>query len=308
MIVLCGIPSEGPLAAVVAAVHELGAPFLLLNQRRVADWDLGFEIRDEGLSGWLTHEGRTVSLADVTGVYSRLMDDRELPEYRAAAAPSPFRALCRARHDLLARWLELTPARVLNRAAPMASNFSKPYQAQLIAAEGFLVPPTLVTNDPAAVAEFRRRHGRLIFKSISSARSIVREFTDADAARLGDIRWCPVQFQAFIEGVNVRVHVTGEGVFATTIDSDAADYRYAHRETGTAAVLHARELPAELAARCRALAHRLGLPLAGIDLKFAPDGRVYCFEVNPSPAFTYYESHTGQPIARGIAEYLAGLR
>jgi hypothetical protein len=28
--------------------------------------------------------------------------------------------------------------------------------------------------------------------------------------------------------------------------------------------------------------------------------------VNPSPAFSYYEAHTGQPIAQAIARYLAG--
>jgi hypothetical protein len=37
----------------------------------------------------------------------------------------------------------------------------------------------------------------------------------------------------------------------------------------------------------------------------AHDGRVICFEVNPSPAFSYYERHTGQPIARELALWLA---
>jgi hypothetical protein len=31
---------------------------------------------------------------------------------------------------------------------------------------------------------------------------------------------------------------------------------------------------------------------------------VYCFEVNPSPAYSYYESHTGQPISAALARYL----
>ena len=53
------------------------------------------------------------------------------------------------------------------------------------------------------------------------------------------------------------------------------------------------------------LAEGLGLAFAGIDLKITPDNRVYCFEVNPSPAFSYYEANTGQPIARAVAEYLA---
>jgi hypothetical protein len=41
-------------------------------------------------------------------------------------------------------------------------------------------------------------------------------------------------------------------------------------------------------------------------LKVTQDNRVYCFEVNPSPAFSYYEANTGKPIAQAIAAYLAG--
>jgi len=44
--------------------------------------------------------------------------------------------------------------------------------------------------------------------------------------------------------------------------------------------------------------------VAGIDLKLAPDGRTFCLEVNPSPVFSYYEHHTGQPIADTVARLL----
>jgi glutathione synthase/RimK-type ligase-like ATP-grasp enzyme len=50
----------------------------------------------------------------------------------------------------------------------------------------------------------------------------------------------------------------------------------------------------------------LGLAFAGIDLKITPEKHVYCFEVNPSPAFSYYQSNTGQPIADAVAAYLDG--
>jgi hypothetical protein len=33
---------------------------------------------------------------------------------------------------------------------------------------------------------------------------------------------------------------------------------------------------------------------------------VFCFEVNPSPGYSYFEANTGQPIARAVARYLAG--
>ena len=57
--------------------------------------------------------------------------------------------------------------------------------------------------------------------------------------------------------------------------------------------------------RCRVLAASLGLLLAGIALRLTAQGEWYCFEVNPSPAFTYYASSTNQPIAQAVARMLA---
>ena len=59
-----------------------------------------------------------------------------------------------------------------------------------------------------------------------AVRSIVREFRPEDESRLGMLAHLPTQFQAFIEGTNIRVHVVGNEVFATEIECDAVDYRY----------------------------------------------------------------------------------
>jgi glutathione synthase/RimK-type ligase-like ATP-grasp enzyme len=56
------------------------------------------------------------------------------------------------------------------------------------------------------------------------------------------------------------------------------------------------------------MARALGLELAGIDLRIGADGVAYCFEVNPSPAFSFFELHTGQPIAASIAQHLLAPR
>lgn len=130
-----------------------------------------------------------------------------------------------------------------------------------------------------------RSVGRAIYKSISSERSIVEVVGDADLARLDAIRWRPVQFQAFVEGTDVRVHTIGGAVFATAIASDATDYRYAHRQTGDPATMAPCELEPQVAARCLAVAAGLGLDLAGIDLRMTPSGEAVCFEVNPSPVY-----------------------
>lgn len=307
MILLCGIRSETSQARLVRALDEHGAPYRFLNQRRARESVIRLEHDSGGttLDGVLEHDGWSLALHEVTGLYLRFMDDRLLPELAGEPPGSPVRAACRALHDLIGQWAEVADARVLNRYSAMGSNFSKPYQLQLIAEHGLGVPDTLVTNDPELVRAFLAEHGRVIYKSISSERSIVKELDAADLERLDAIRWCPVQFQAYVEGTDVRVHTIGERVFATAITTSATDYRYAHRG-GAEASFEAIELPAEIAARCVALARGLGLGFAGIDLRLTPGGRAVCFEVNPSPVYSYYESHTGQPIAAAVAAHLAG--
>jgi glutathione synthase/RimK-type ligase-like ATP-grasp enzyme len=188
----------------------------------------------------------------------------------------------------------------------MGSNFSKPYQLQLIRAHGFAVPETLVTNDPDLVLKFWREHKQIVYKSISSVRSIVHILRDEDIDRLDRILLCPTQFQAYVDGVNVRVHTVGKAVYASAIETDATDYRYAHRE-GREVQIYTTNIPEELAERCIRLAEDLELPFAGIDLKINAQNCAYCFEVNPSPAFSYYEEQTQQPISRSLALYLAGV-
>jgi hypothetical protein len=304
MILVCGIPSETPLRLVTDRLRAMGAEFVLFNQRETANCDIWFAIEDGTVTGELRIGDATYKLEEFTGVYPRLMDDRALPELADEPEGSPKRSYCRAFHDTLMRWMELAPAMVINRCAPMASNSSKPYQAQLIREQGFLTPETLVTNDPELVRGFREQHGRVIYKSISAVRSIVQELSDEDDERLERIRWCPTQFQAFVDGTNVRVHTVGDEAFATAIRSEATDYRYAARQAGEPAELREVTLAPELAERCLALSRSLGLEFAGIDLKITPDDEVYCFEVNPSPAFSYYEGNTDQAISAAVARRL----
>ena len=305
MVLLCGIPSEPPLARVVDGLEAIGAPYLVFDQQRWEAVRLEVEVDRGAVGGLLALDGEAHPLEGFTGVYTRLMDDQSLPGVDTDPADSPRRQRCRRLHDLLLQWLEIAPARVVNRSGPMASNMSKPYQAQLLLDQGFAIPPTLITNDPAEAREFFEEHGRVVYKSISGQRSIVQELHQDDVDRLELIRWCPVQFQAFVEGSDVRVHVLGDHVFAARVDSAATDYRYAAQQGYTQPELRSVELSAETTRRCIAVTESLGLAFAGIDLRAGADGRTYCFEVNPSPAYSYYEAATEQPISARLAEHLA---
>jgi len=305
MILLCGIPSETPLRLVSERLENLGARYVTFNQREFANCDIDFEIDKTGVTGELRIGDWVYPLEEFRSVYSRLMDVRSLPELSTEAPDSELRRNCRSFHDALTRWMEISPGQIINRCTPMGSNASKPYQTQLIREHGFLIPETLITSDPQLVRDFYdQHHGRVIYKSISATRSIVQTLTERDFDRLERIRWCPTQFQAFVEGTNVRVHTVGDEVFPTAISTEATDYRYASRQSGSHAELREVELSDDLSEQCLKLAKSLGLVFAGIDLKITPDDEIYCFEVNPCPAFSYYECNAGQPISEGVARCL----
>lgn len=305
MILLCGIPSEPSLGLVIEAVRELGADHLVFHQREFSRVEMQLEIDAGGVKGRLDYDGRAYCLGDFTAVYTRLMDCNHLPEIEDEPPHSPIRRHCMGVAETLMRWFDIMPGTVLNRSFEVGSNYSKPYQAQLIRRMGFAVPKTLVTNDPERVREFWRQHGRVIYKSVSYIRSVVKTLEEGDRERLESVRTCPTQFQEYIDGANVRVHAIGEKTFATRISAKTTDYRYAYLE-GEREQLEAVELSEELASRCVALAEAMWLGFAGIDLKVTDRGEVYCLEVNPCPAFSYYQLHTGQPIAAAVARYLAG--
>ncbi|MCP4418363.1 MAG: glutathione synthase [Chloroflexi bacterium] len=305
MILICGIPSETPITLVTKALTNLGVNYVMFNQRNFKNMSMRFELNHGQITGLLSINGHHYPLERFQGVYTRLMDVQQLPELATEPPNTLVRQNAQILHETLMHWYEIAPIRVVNRTEPMGSNFSKPYQSQLISKHGFLPPETIITNNPEAVQCFWNKHKQIIYKSISGIRSIVQTFTEDDLSRLDLIRWCPTQFQLFVPGTNIRVHVVNTAVFATSIDSKATDYRYAVNQVGNSAQLTEVKLPDELAKRCVDLTQSLGLIFAGIDLKITPNGDVYCFEVNPSPAYSYYESHTGQPIAEAVASYLA---
>ena len=306
MILLCGIPSEPPMKLLIDAAEALGSDYLLFDQRESQFTELSLRLTDSlGLMGTLQVRGAEYDLESFGGVFVRLMDHRELPEHRLGSGATIRRVLARSTllHNGLLDWLELTDARVMNRASAMASNQSKPFQAQAIARAGFRIPETLVTNDSDEVRAFKKLHGRIIYKSISAVRSIVRLLDEPSNTRLDRLRYLPTQFQAYVSGTNFRVHTTGDDVFATEIVSKAVDYRYASRD-GLALTMRPVELPADVRQRCLKLSQELRLPLAGIDLKRTEDGEWFCFEVNPCPAYSYYQKATDQPIAAGVIRWL----
>lgn len=304
MILLAGIPTESPLSLVRNELVKLGVHTVVFNQRAFNQIRLDWDLTASGIRGALSINDCSYDLDRFTGAYTRFMSEFELPEMKEN--DEQIRKKGVQLHQSLHKWLEVTPCKVVNRNSTMFSNSSKPYQALIIRQCGLMTPPTLISNDPETVLEFYRTYKSVIYKSISGVRSIVKEFDPKQTEQLEKIRYCPVQFQQKIDGFDVRVHVIGNKTIATKILTTGIDYRYANREGGKTS-LEPFSLPETISKACVKLSKRLQLNFSGIDLRFAEDGRVYCFEVNPMPGYSYYELNTGQKIAETLAQYLIGV-
>lgn len=298
MILIMGELEEPMIEDTLELLKERGAAHCHLSPEDFplqASLSLSLPGADSGIQ-W--RDGSRVAWGEVRSIYHRLgfthfEAEEEYSQAEEAYASAEFMSL-------LNPILNTLPARIINRPLASSTNASKPFQANLIQQAGFLIPETLVTNDPQDAVDFYHMHGgQVIYKSISYIRSIVKQMTKEDLGRLDTLRTCPVQLQQMVPGIDHRVHVMGERVFAHRIQAEENDYRYDKK-----AEIVAFELDAQTQERCLDLARILGMEIAGVDLRITPEGEVYCFEVNPSPAFSWYEVRTGQPITAALCDLL----
>tara|TARA_B100002019_G_scaffold285208_1_gene293892 strand:- start:13 stop:573 length:561 start_codon:yes stop_codon:yes gene_type:complete len=177
--------------------------------------------------------------------------------------------------------------KVLNKPAAGMSNFSKPYQLQLINPRYINKPNELITNHYNLSAASHKR----VVKSVSSVRSIVTLYKQAELVSLE-----PVLLQEYLAGINIRVHVIGCVYVATLIKATAVDYRYAKVKTKKEVYL-----PGHIARECIEIAQQLDLPFAGIDLIYLHK-KFWLLEVNPAPGYHYFETRC-KKITRLILKY-----
>ena len=295
MILLWGLAEDGPLGVVCAELDRLGADVVYVDQRLGIAYEM--EVDDPART-WLCGPDIKIDLESLVAACARPYNFTQLYDF-ANLSPEDLRWRRMAHFEAtLSGWCDTADALVVNRPTKMGSNSSKPYQQEVvIRSVGFRTPVTLLTTDPEEVRRFRAEHSDVIYKSISGWRSIVKRLSDEDVETIADVQCCPTQFQAYVEGIDYRVHVVGNEVFAARIRSCADDYRYAS-DTDIEPV----ELDPLFSGACVRLCQRLKLHLGGIDLRQDRDGEWFCFEINPSPCFTCFD-RDGY-IARSLASQL----
>lgn len=123
---------------------------------------------EAGHAGWrgeVSVDGQALRLSEVTAVYYRKPCDFDLPE----GLSGPERRFSHAQARVgLGGVLASLPVRWLSHPSALADAEYKPRQLALLRQAGLATPPSLVTNDPAAVRAFAAAHGRdLVVKPLA---------------------------------------------------------------------------------------------------------------------------------------------
>ncbi|MPZ66109.1 MAG: hypothetical protein GEU83_11545 [Pseudonocardiaceae bacterium] len=210
--------------------------------------------------------------------------------------------------------LESLPATWINAPGSVHRAEYKPRQLAHATAAGLTVPPTLVTNDPQAVADFAARQpDGIVTKTLYSRMprtedgglSGVVYTSDVPPGRYRDpsIAATAHLFQAkLVKTADLRVTVVGDDVFATEINNPGElDWRRSHDNVEYRPC----ELPDTVVAGVHRLMRSLGLVFGALDFVLTDQGHQF-IEINPNGQWGWIEHLTGQPISRALATALKG--
>lgn len=297
MVLLWGSLHDSPMQEVKEELERVNAPILVVDQKNVLQSQMHLNLLSN--SGTIEYCDKKYNCSDIQSAYIRTYDFTKFASFKSTDYNDPSFYKAAQFEQQMTLMLEHHGGVVVNRISNGYSNCSKPYQMEIIKGLGFEVPDTIITSSPEYAKAFLAKHERIIYKSISSYRSIVSCLTLKDMKRLNDVVWCPTQFQNYVEGVDYRVHVLGEKIFTTKIISSASDFRYS-KDTELVDF----QLPVEINEKCYKLTKHLGLHFSGIDLRCSRNNEWYCFEVNPSPGYTYFSNGAGQRITEELGSFL----
>jgi glutathione synthase/RimK-type ligase-like ATP-grasp enzyme len=311
MILVVSFPSEDHTIDVVGRLEARGREVCLLD---LADFPARGELALTWADGepprYRAHTSRgTVDLAEArAGWWRRVcpftVEPTVKPRDRAFVESETTQAVM--------GMLDALPCRWVNPRLPDEAAHHKPHQWAAAREAGLRLPRTLVTNRPEEARRFIEGAGagRTVFKAFLASTDDWREtrlVTPEDVDRLASVRYAPVIFQEYVEGVDLRVTLVGASVFAAEIDARRTSYPVDMRMAVGEADVRAVDLPGEVTAGLRRLMSRLGLVYGAVDMRRSASGEHFFLEVNPAGQWLFVEQRTGLPISQALADWLAAL-
>ena len=311
MILIVSYPGEEHTVEVVQRLEQRGREVHLLDLAEFPAKSLAFSWPNthRGLYTIDNHLG-SIDLRKVgVGWWRRIrpfcVDDKVGdPSARAFVESETSQAVCGMLDALGCQWVN-------DRAADDKAQH-KPYQWAVANQIGLNLPRTLVTNKPEEARRFIEEIGigKVIFKAFLASYDAWREtrlVMREDVDKLELVRYAPVIFQEYIEGVDLRITAIGDKLFPAEIDARKTSYPVDMRMVVGESDVKAVRLPSKVEKALLKLQHELGLSFGAIDMRRTSDGKYYFFEVNPAGQWLFVEQRSGLAISDAMADHLSAF-
>lgn len=288
--------------------------FRLDSDRMPQDVRLRHSFGAEGASMTITSEDDEVCLRDVTAVwYRRNRIGRALPlDMERGVRETVIREASTA----LFGALDALPAFFVDRYSTVRRASQKPLQLSIARQLGLTIPPTLISNDAAAVRAFAAEHGDLVFKPVSDIAigdeyPVRRVWTNRLSAEeldsLEGLNLSPMIFQQEIpKQIEIRATIIGREIFCAAVDPAAVGADDDWRKQGEALLERwfEYELPEPIRDRLLAMMDRLRLHYGAADLILTPTGELVFLEINPCGELCWLDQNTGLPLGEAMTSLL----
>ncbi|WP_330289249.1 ATP-grasp ribosomal peptide maturase [Streptomyces sp. NBC_00576] len=185
----------------------------------------------------------------------------------------------------------------------------KPAQLAVAQRIGFVLPVTLITNDPTEAKDFAAQQPTLYKPLHAAAYDVDGESAGIWAAPVepgeldGTVSRCAHLFQAVVpKTCDVRAVAVGDRVFCARIAAPpgVVDWRAEYRNLRYEAV----ECPDEIRSGLLAFLAGFGLRFGAFDFAVTADGIWWFLECNPNGQWAWLEAAVGLPITTAIADLL----
>ncbi|MEV0254776.1 ATP-grasp ribosomal peptide maturase [Streptomyces sp. NPDC050732] len=293
-------------------IEELNRRWVPVVRLDPADFpqNIGVDARldGSGLCGHVRTTTRVAELDRVRSVYWR--------RPRPYAAPAGLEeqdarwSVAEARFGLGGLLASLPGAHYVNHPWRNRDAEYKPAQLVVAAQCGFEVPPTLLTNDPAAARDFAREHGPVVYKPLrntdyhdAQGQALTVWVDEVDPADLtAGIAQTMHQFQHRVPSVaDLRVTAVGKKVFTMRIDgAPGPDWRR-HYDALTYTLI---DTPPELAKGVRAYLDAFGLVFGAFDFGLDAADRAWWYECNPNGQFAWFPEPITSQLVCAVADQL----
>jgi len=183
----------------------------------------------------------------------------------------------------------------------------KPYQLLIAKESGLIIPNTIISNDPSRIRAFwEENYKNCIYKTLTPASDRfleTRRLNEEDFCDFDKLRYAPIIVQERIEGLDIRVNVFGQNIFASSIKVNLQEANTDWRLDMTSK-WEEYEISMDLQLALLSFLRKLDLHYGCIDMRIQPDGRPVFLEINPAGQFLFIEIDTGQPLTKAFASLL----